>query len=430
MESQSGVDVPQEAAGPLGQIVGSRFHLRQRLSESEGVRTYRGSDFEDGREVVIQMIAADSVHPAALMRLEYEATHRQKLDSPWMAPVLHVGREERELLIVYAHVPGQPLQAVLQSRQLAVSESLLVGKAIFSALRDMHGHHLLHRGVRPSNVIVNDQAPITAATLVDVEPMPALQLAELGARKQALNGAMYLSPEQAGSIDHDVTETSDLYAAGVTLFHCLAGRPPFTSNSLGAILFDHMTACVPELRALGIAVPRTLDEVIQRLLRKDPRDRYQSAEAVLADLEAIRVALENGETEPAVVIGAHDVRQTLSEPAFVARSHELTSIDEQIAHARNGQAGLILLEGESGGGKTRLLTETTHRAASQGFWALWGQGTNEVARQPFSLLTGIVEGFLSAASSDPELVDALRTRLGDYAPAVGAACPAWPAYWA
>jgi two-component system sensor kinase len=357
------------------------------------------------------------------MRLEYEASHRQKLESRWVAPVLHVGREGSDLLVVYGQVPGQPLQAVLQTRQLAVSESLLIGKAIFSALRDMHAHHLLHRGVRPRNVIVKDEMPITTAVLVDVEPSPALQLDEPSTRSQALNGALYLSPEQAGSIDHDVTETSDLYAAGVTLFHCLAGRPPFVGNSLGAILFDHMTACVPELRALGIAVPRALDEVVQRLLRKDPRDRYQSADAVLADLDAIREALDRGEIEPAVVIGAQDLRQTLSEPAFVARTHELVSIDEQIAHARQGRAGLILLEGESGGGKTRLLTETTHRAASQGFWALWGQGTNEVARLPFSLLSGVVEGFLSAASSDPELLVAVRERLGDYAPAVGAALP-------
>ena len=114
----------------------------------------------------------------------------------------------------------------------------------------------------------------------------------------------YLSPEQAGSIDADVAEPSDLYAAGIVLFHCLAGRTPFTGDTVGTVLFEHMTTPVPELRSLTRAVPRALDELVQRLLRKDPRDRYQSAQAVLAEFNAIASALENGESDPQVVIGA------------------------------------------------------------------------------------------------------------------------------
>ena len=218
----------------------------------------------------------------------------------------------------------------------------------------MHAHQLLHRGVGPSNIIVNAEGPIATATLVEFEPSASLYVEGHRPRQQTLDAALYLSPEQAGSIDHDVTEASDLYAAGVALFHCLAGRPPFSGNTLGAILFEHMTSCVPDLRTMGIAVPRALDELVGRLLRKDPRDRYQSAEGVLADLEVIAKALAHDEAEPSIVIGAHDRRQTLTEPAFVARSRELADIDEQITRARRGQARLVLLEGESGGGKTRL----------------------------------------------------------------------------
>ena len=73
----------------------------------------------------------------------------------------------------------------------------------------------------------------------------------------------------------------------------------------------------------GVEIPRVLDELVQRLLRKDPRNRYQSAEAVLADLEALSDALEHGQRDPALVVGARDRRCTLTEPAFVARTGEL-----------------------------------------------------------------------------------------------------------
>src|SRR5205807_563651 len=98
-------------------------------------------------------------------------------------------------------------------------------------------------------------------------------------------------------------------------------------------------------------------EVIQRLLRKDPRDRYQLAEAALADLTFIAEALERGEAEPALVVGQSDLRRTLTEPAFVGRGRELVELDALWQQARDGRGGLILLEAESGGGKTRLLVE-------------------------------------------------------------------------
>src|SRR5262245_31214885 len=358
-----------------------------------------------------------------MMRLEYEATHLVRLHSSAMAHLAYVGREDGELVLVYDHISGAPLRECLERRRLDVNEALVVGRTLFTALRDMHKHCLLHRCIRPSNIIVNDDEPVTRATLVDFDPISSQRLEESTPGSQALDCALYLSPEQAGALDQDVTEASDLYSAGVTLFHCLAGRPPFSGKGLGSILLAHMTASVPKLRSLGITVPRALDEVIGRLLRKDPRDRYQSAEGVLADLDEIAAGLAQGEAEPAVVIGARDYRETLTEPAFVARREEVGALDEQLVLASRGEAELIVLEGESGSGKTRLLAEMTSRAASQGFWVLWGQGTNDAARQPYSLFQGVVDGFLSRAEPDPEFVETVKRRLGDHAPAVGAALP-------
>ena len=87
------------------------------------------------------------------------------------------------------------------------------------------------------------------------------------------------SPEQAGLLDYPMDERSDMYSAGIILFECLAGRTPFQGSSMGEVLRQHLTAHPLELRSLGLAVPRALDEAIQRLLRKDPRERYQTAGA-------------------------------------------------------------------------------------------------------------------------------------------------------
>ena len=405
-----------------GRLVGQRFSLGELLAPTHGAETFLATDLESRRAVVVKMVSASSLSPGALMRLEYEAARLRTLSSKWFARVLDAGRDGGSFFLAMEYVPGVPLADRLRSGPLRLAETMVVGRALLSALCDVHRAGVLHRGVRPSNIIANEHGPLAAATLVDFGPVRTVQ-AEAPLRGQALEAALYVSPEQAGSIDHDVTEASDLYAAGVVLYHCLAGRPPFVGESIGAVLFEHMTASAPELRALGIAVPRALDELIARLLRKDPRDRYQSAEAVLADLEAIADALEQGQAEPPIVIGARDKRGTLTEPAFVARTQELEQLDEQIRRARAGQGGLVLLEGESGGGKTRLLDEMAQRGAREGLWVLRGSGTSEVAQHPFQLLDGIVDGFLAACAATADLAESMRERLGIYGGSVSAAMP-------
>ena len=184
-----------------------------------------------------------------------------------------------------------------------------------------------------------------------------------------------------------------------------------------------MTVQPPELRSLGLPVPRVLDEVIQRLLRKDPRDRYQTATAVVADLTVIAEALQQGESEPALVVGLHDRRQTLTEPAFVGRGQELAVLNSQLKRTQAGQGGVVLLEADSGGGKSRLLAEFALRGTQQGAWILRGQGLDQAAQRPFQLLTGVADGLLATARLEPGIEEKIRIGLGDHQEAACSALP-------
>ncbi|HEX8202147.1 MAG TPA: AAA family ATPase, partial [Isosphaeraceae bacterium] len=408
--------------GPGTRLFDGRFRGTRVLKRAPGRETWLGADLEQGGLVVIKALAVGAVSAGARMRLEHEADVLQQARSPWVAPVLHLGRADDLLFLVTPLVHGVTLRERLDRGPLSVRDTLTVGLRLMAGLRDVHEHRVLHRALSPASLIVDEVAPLHRATLIDFGLAWCVRL-DAAPRDRWLETARYTSPEQAGLLDHDVDERSDLYAAGVVLFECLAGRPPFPGRSVGEVLRQHLTLHAPELRSLGAAVPRALDEVLQRLLRKDPRDRYQSAEAVLADLEAIVAALDRGLAEPSLVVGLHDRRRTLTEPAFVGRGGELAALEAQLDRAHQGSGGLVLLESESGGGKTRLLDELARAGARRGAWVLRGHGLDQAAEHPFQILFGVGRDLIELARQDPEVAAELRRRLGEQCPATGAALP-------
>ncbi len=402
--------------------LGLRYASTHILKSDDRGSTWIGISRESGQRVLVKSRWIRSLPSGYLMRLHYESSVLSKIKSQHYNSPLEVIQSHDAVHLAFPYVRGISLEKRLRSHRLRVTETLALGISVFSALRDLHENRVFHRAVRPSNVIVNSGREIHSGVLVDLGSIspPFFQAHN---SQDFVQVAMYFAPEQAGSIDHDITASADLYSAGVILFECLAGYPPFAGSDIHSVLFSHMTTSVPDLRSLGLPVPRAMDEVIQRLLRKDPRDRYQSAEAALLDLLAIQQGLNEGISEPKVVIGACDQRSNLIEPAFVSRDMEIAVFDERLESASLGKAGLVFLEGESGGGKSRLLAEVAFRAGRKGFRVLKGIGSNRVAQNPFHILDGVVERFVSECRTNSNYAERARCLLDEDAEIVSAAFP-------
>lgn len=390
-----------------------RFLLGPVLKRGNGVDTYRARDTRSGLDVVVKSIDAQVVHAAARLRFEHETAVLRQLTGSGLAELHASGEVDNRLYLVQQHVPGQTLEALLQVGRLSVDDVLRIGIDIARALSVAHEAGIVHRDVKPANIIVEGADPVTAVTLIDFGFARSAHLDE-SVREDLVGTVRYLAPEAAGLLSATPDERSDLYSVGILLFECLAGSPPFAGPGVSDLLRQHLSTPAPAVGDLRPDVPRVLDAILQRLLRKDPVDRYQSAAALAYDLETLRSTLATGDPDPRFTIGRVDHRQHLTDPAFVGRDAELASLQALLAEIRDGGSGLVLLDAESGGGKSRLLAELASQAVSLGVTVLHGQGIRDGVQLPFTLVQGVARDL--AGRDDAELLRAgLRDRLGEAA---------------
>jgi serine/threonine protein kinase len=226
-------------------------------------------------------------------------------------------------------------------------EELLVD--LCRALAAIHRRGLVHRDLKPSNVLVSKTG---TAKLTDFGIVKDLDPSHDPHMSTTLVGTWaYASPEQitGNPIDH----RSDLYSLGVILFAMLTGKRPFVANDMAGYLSLHRDRPPPAPREINPIIPLHLDEICQRLLKKAPRDRFQSAQEILYRLEA-------EERVPVARPGE------AWEPPLVARSLELEAINNAIGGLTASRGSAIMLEGDDGCGKSRLLQEAIERCRTVG----------------------------------------------------------------
>ncbi len=250
------------------------------------------------------------------------------------------------------HMEIRALRDLPPLERWAKVERLLID--LLRALAHIHGKGLVHRDLKPSNVLVTTEGrcKLTDFGIVkDLDPNndPFVSTTLVGTWA-------YASPEQitGAPIDH----RSDLYSLGVMLFAMLSGRRPFNARDMSGYIALHRDKAPPNLREIDPSIPPHLDAICVKLLAKAPRDRFQSAAEVLALLEQPTLEPVEPETGPGWV------------PPLFGRLVELDEVINAVSALTRGQGGLVLIEGEGGTGRSRLLQEALSQARLIGI-AAW-----------------------------------------------------------
>jgi beta-lactam-binding protein with PASTA domain/tRNA A-37 threonylcarbamoyl transferase component Bud32 len=265
-----------------------RYRLEGRIGQGGMAIVYAGVDTVLRRRVAVKVLRPELAADAEFVERFYtEAAHAAKLAHPNIVNIYDVGREGERYFIVMELVDGATLAEMIDG-ETRLPEAVAIDFAvqICSGLAYAHRQGLLHRDVKPANVLItrDDVVKISdfgIARAVSTQTMTMTQ------PNVVMGSVYYLSPEQAQG--HELDTTSDLYSLGIVLYQMLTGTLPYTGESPVSIALKHVSGPVPELDPDETGVSPALAAIVRRLLQKDPRDRFQSA----ADVgKALREARE------------------------------------------------------------------------------------------------------------------------------------------
>ncbi len=301
-------------------VFNGRYELHRRLARGGMADVFLARDQLLDRPVAVKVLFPEfATDPSFVERFRREAQSAANLNHPNIVSVYDWGEEGGTYFIVMEYVDGRSLASILSTEgPLHPQRAAEVTSDIAAALGFAHRNGVIHRDVKPGNVLISPQGQVKVADFGIARAMAAGTEDNLTQTGSVMGTATYFSPEQAQGLQLD--PRSDLYSLGIVLYEMVTGRPPFSGESPVGIAYKHVQEQPVPPRQVNANVPADLDAIDMKLLAKSPGSRYASAEDLRADLRRFR------EGQPVLAVGAVGATQAMAATNAVPAYDSTTAV--------------------------------------------------------------------------------------------------------
>ncbi|MBV8506823.1 MAG: AAA family ATPase, partial [Alphaproteobacteria bacterium] len=328
----------------------------------DGERIYRRGwrlDDDGKRHAVLTVApASDDPSRSSLDRLAHEYELKDELDGAWAVRPLNLVRDAGRTILVLEDAGGEPLDRLLGA-PMEVGRFLRLGSAVAAALGKLHQHDLVHKDIKPANILVDEEASKARLTGFGIASRLVRERQSPHPPETIAGTLAYMAPEQTGRMNRAIDSRSDLYALGVTFYQMLIGALPFTATEPMEWVHCHLARqpLAPTERLKDI--PGAVSAIVMKLLAKRVEDRYQTAAGLERDLRRCQAEWEALNRIDEFPLGERDTSDQLLIPEkLYGRRREVETLLTAFDRVVNGGAPeLVLVSGYSGIGKSSVVNE-------------------------------------------------------------------------
>jgi len=331
----------------LAAALSGRYTIQREVGAGGMATVYLAHDEKHDRQVALKVLRPELSEGTGAERFPREIRFVAQFNHPHILSLYDSGEAEGFLYFVMPYVEGESLRDRLsRERQLPISDAIRILREVADALAYAHARGVVHRDIKPGNVLLSGRHAVVTDFGV-AKALTASRDDKVTTVGMAVGTPQYMSPEQAtgeSNIDH----RADIYALGVLGYEMLAGRPPFDGVSAQAVLAAHVMTVPVDLQLARPGIPALLSDAVMRCLAKNPADRWQSADELIARLESVAATPSGGITPT-------DTRplKTADAPATRGRGR-LVAVVATVTLIAASLGAWAVLGGKSGGSIDRI----------------------------------------------------------------------------
>jgi histidine kinase len=387
--------------------------------ESKRSKVFRRQEDGSGAVTAVKVLNYEFPTPADIAQFHNEFDIVSGLKLPGIRGARRKTRENNRHVIEMDWVDGESLKATFRQKSGDIVDALHIAIATARALAEIHHHHIIHKDINPSNILVDLQE--RRVWIIDFGISTTLDLKQpYVSNPELIEGTLaYCSPEQTGRMNCAVDFRADLYSLGVTLYEVLAGALPLEATDAMGMVHAHLAQVPVALRQRNPKVPAALSAIVDKLLAKDPDDRYQSADGLRHDLERCLEDFRKGRVDgPVFTLGEKDHSMLFRLPRrLYGRETEVAALLAAFERCAAGERLLVLVGGYSGTGKTSLVHEVHKPITAQRGYFSSGKFDQFQRATPYFAFVEAFKDLVDALLTEREerlaaLRDELRAALG------------------
>ncbi len=355
-----------------GTILDKRYQIQTHLGTGGMGEVYRVLDLEQGQDCALKILNTMADQKAVHRRFHREFQVLNRFQHPRLVSTFAWGFAEDRPYFTMEYLPGKTLEKIIADRahsgQFRTSHFFDLIQQLAEGLAYIHAQGAVHRDLKPSNIMVLETEEGIETTILDLglAKLRHLHSVSITQTGTAIGTAEYMSPEQGKGlwVDH----RSDLYSLGIILYEMLTGTPPFSGQNPISVIMKHIREVPPPMGEINIAVLEQTQQIVSKLLAKGAVDRFQSAEELMHALPSGSMLPDDEQ---------RDVHRKVMRSQFIGRESEMKTLRAMLQDVQAGKQRAVLISGESGVGKTRLVEELLGDALIHDFLCLKGTGQEE-----------------------------------------------------